>query len=809
MVFQNNLLMGAGGQPTGYDIDYSCRFDSDTPAYLSKTFGTPTSDKIWTFSFWAKLCKTDSGGYSIFIGAGDFNGNYNALSMAGAIPDIKWEDYQSSAWKTQLRSDAKYRDPSAWYHIVYSYDSTPSTPSASSIKIFVNGSQVTSFSSTNYPSQNQASIINTAVANWIGGIPTNGSGLYFDGYLAEVVFVDGTALDADSFGETNSDTGQWIPKKISGLTFGDNGFHLDFADSSALGNDVSGNNNDFTSSGLAAADQMTDSPTDNYCTLNPLTGNASITYSEGNLSPGRDGSSFQTYFGTQALPSTGKWYWEITAIGGTAPIGTGAGWDGTVGIGTRDADDNPQGESTNWVWGNAQTTAAGSKYNGSTTTLVPASSLTNNSIVMTAVDMDNSKIWWGVDNSWMGTASGDNDGDPAAGSNPAFDNLSGELFPLGNRQDDYEIYNFGQQSFAHTPPTGFEALSTANLDDPTIVDPSAYFQNTLYTGNGSTQSIDQGGNSTFEPDFVWIKNRSAADNHQLFDSARGVTKVLISNDTDAEATDADTLTAFDSDGFSLGDDDKVNTNTESYVAWQWLGANGTATNETGDITSTVCANTTSGFSVLTYTGNGSASQTIGHGLGAVPQWIFTKRRDSAGNWSVYNSTVGINKYMILDLTNAAATNTEHYTATPTTSVYTIGVGGDINANTGTFVAYCFTEIDGYSKFGSYTGNGSTNGPFVWCGFSPAWVVIKETSGAADWYMVNSASQTYNGGTQPFLRANLANAEADDAGGGDLGLIQLFSNGFKLVDDGVSDNENGATYVFMAFADTPFKTALAR
>ena len=284
--------------------------------------------------------------------------------------------------------------------------------------------------------------------------------------------------------------------------------------------------------------------------------------------------------------------------------------------------------------------------------------------------------------------------------------------------------DFGQSGFTPSQ-TGYKALSTANLDTPTIADGSAHFQPTLYTGTGSSQAVSQSGNSTFAPDLVWIKGRSGATEHVLTDAVRGVTKELSSNDDGAEETVAQGLTAFGSSGFTVGTDGSYNTSSATYVGWQWLANGAGSSNTDGDITSTVSANTTAGFSIVKYSGNGSDNQEIGHGLGLAPKMIFTKRLNASGNWTTYNDAVGINQVFYLNLINAPTSNTEQYRAVPTSSVYTVGVGGDINNSSGTYVAYCFAEVPGYSSIGSYTGNGSTDGPFIYTGFKPAFVLFKK------------------------------------------------------------------------------------
>ena len=261
-------------------------------------------------------------------------------------------------------------------------------------------------------------------------------------------------------------------------------------------------------------------------------------------------------------------------------------------------------------------------------------------------------------------------------------------------------------------------------DYTTIDNPGLFFNTVLYTGNGSTNAITGVG---FQPDWAWLKNRSSSYHHRLFDSVRGTTKNLSSNRTDAESTESG-LTSFDSDGFTLGSDGGANNNTDSYASWNWLGANGTASNSDGSISSTVSANQTAGFSIVSYTGNATAGATIGHGLGATPQWVIVKNRINAQNWFIYHIGIGATKVIYLDLTNAPQTLTQGWNDTaPTSSVVSLGTEAGTNQSGSNMIAYCFAEKQGYSKFGSYTGNGNADGTFVYTGFKPAWVMIKNTS----------------------------------------------------------------------------------
>ena len=329
---------------------------------------------------------------------------------------------------------------------------------------------------------------------------------------------------------------------------------------------------------------------------------------------------------------------------------------------------------------------------------------------------------------------------------------------------------------------------------------------TLYTGTGATLAISNAVNSiSFQPDWVWVKGRSGATDHALYDSVRGTTKDLVSNSTAAETTQATGLTAFGSAGFTVGALAKMNTNAATYVGWQWKAGTTSASNTDGSITSTVSVGATQGFSVVTYTGTG-ANATVGHGLGVAPKMIIVKQRSAVQSWPVYHTSIGSANVIYLDLTNASAASTAWQSTTPTPTVFSIGTSAATNTNAGTYVAYCFSEVAGYSKFGSYTGNGSTDGPFVFCGFRPRYLLVKASSGTnaatANWIVWDSSRDTYNKMTD-YLSPNLSQAEAT---GPD---IDFLSNGFKLRNSGTGTNESGTTYIYMAVAENPFKLSLAR
>jgi hypothetical protein len=369
--------------------------------------------------------------------------------------------------------------------------------------------------------------------------------------------------------------------------------------------------------------------------------------------------------------------------------------------------------------------------------------------------------------------------------------------------------NFGQRPFSYTPPSGFKALNTQNLPDATIKNGASYMAATTYTGNGTSQTISNGTNNTigttFQPDWIWAKARSAATNSQLVDSVRGYDKYVTSDSTSAEQTAGNRMTSFNSNGFSVGTDSQWNGNAVTIVAWQWNAGGSTVTNTSGSISAQVRANPTAGFSIVTYTGTGAAA-TIGHGLGVAPSMIIIKNRQATTSWAVYHVSVGANQQLILNSTNAISADTQGFTATPSSTVFSVGTGSSMDTNQttggGQHVAYCFSAVAGYSAFGSYTGNGSADGPFVFTGFRPRFVMYKRTNSTGNWIIYDSSRSTFN---QPAaaLYPNLTNAE-DTSHPSDF-----LSNGFKLRSTGVDSNASGGAYIYMAFAEVPFKFALGR
>ena len=331
--------------------------------------------------------------------------------------------------------------------------------------------------------------------------------------------------------------------------------------------------------------------------------------------------------------------------------------------------------------------------------------------------------------------------------------------------------------------------------------PSDYFNSKLWTGNGTARNIDVG----HDTDLIWIKRRDGTANHRLTDRVRGATNMLSSNNTNATQTHAQTVTGFITNGFSLGTDSgsyDVNTSSQTYVGWSWKANGSGSLNEVGSIDSTVSANTTAGFSIVSYTGTGSAA-TVGHGLGSAPACYIIKQRDATGGWIVYhkgNTSSPETDYLRLDKTDVTVDDAIFNDTAPTSSVFSIGTNAPVNTSSGTYIAYCFSDVQGYSKFGSYTGNGNADGTFVYTGFKPAWVLIKNTETASNnWVMIDNKRLGYNVDNNRIY-ADLTNAEDT------TDVIDIVSNGFKHRFTGGTSNGSGDNFIYMCFAENPFVTS---
>ena len=792
--------------PSGYTISNSLRFRASASAYLSRTPSSAGNRQKWTWSSWVKRGIVDTSDLRTLFGI-NVNTSADITTIIFQTDNtLRLFARNSGTQVANVASTAVYRDPSAWYHIVVAIDTTQAT-AANRVRLYVNGSEITAFSSAVYPAQNTSFILNTSGNEH--DISRENTGQYFDGYQTEINFIDGQQLTPSSFGSTNALTGVWQPAKYTG-TYGTNGFYLQFSSiattsgsNTGLGKDFSGNGNYWNTNNISVTsgttyDAMTDVPTltsatvGNYATLSPID-NYNMTLSNANLTFATTSGASYVSRSTISMTS-GKWYWEVipSTSGTSSPqIGVTSSTTPIANAGYNGATD------TYYYWG-----FNGNKYFG-TSNAAYGASFTSGDVIGVALDMDAGTLTFYKNNVSQGTAFTGLTGKAlsASVSDPGgLTNIGGSI-------------NFGQRPFTYTPPTGYVALNTYNLPTSTIVQGNKYMDATTYTGTGATQVVTNAG--SMKPDFVWLKIRSAASNHVLINSTTGVTAYLNSNTTGAEQTSSDQFTSFNSNGFTLGANTtggNTNANGSTYVGWQWQAGQGsTSSNTSGSITSTVSVNASAGFSIVTYTGTG-ANATVGHGLGIAPKMIFIKNRSSGSlNWGVYNATVGNTKVLLLNTTAAASAADPSFwnNTSPTSTTFSLSTWPEANNNGNNFIAYCWAEIAGFSKFTSYTGNGSADGPFIYLGFRPKYIMIKRTDSTANWEIIDSSRSTYNA-TANTLYANLSVAEDVGTGSGYY-PTDFLSNGFKIRGDSVSAgyNANGGTYIVAAWAENPLKNSLAR
>ena len=770
-----------------YEIDNSARLD--TNSYYTRTPSSASNRTTWTWSGWVKMPPASSQ-YTLFFAEPAVTDYAGIIITAGS--QLQLINRPTTGVNASLISTQVFRDPSAWYHLVGVWDTTNSTQ-ADRVRLYVNGERVTSFSTSTLPAQNAVSAINSTGLHVIGAtvVASSGANNFYNGYITEVNFVDGQALDPTSFGEFKS--GVWIPKSYSG-TYGTNGFYLDFATRATDPIDASGNGNNWGSVNVVSTDWMLDSPTNNFPTLNPLYGPL-ITYSEGNLRFYYGGA----YAGTAPTMYTGKnqkYYSEelIVALGGDKGIAVIA--DNEV-------------ESIGWI------------YNGNTYGSLAAGfvmpSYTTGDIIGYAVDGTTNQVQFYKNGVAAGSAWQFSTAKPISfrthtgymyGGSDCIANFGQDSSFAGNKTAQGNTDANGIGDFYYAPPAGYLALCTANLPDPAIDPaqddvPADYFNTVLYTATGNDNLAITG--VGFQPDFTWIKSRSSAYSHNVYDAVRGVSKRLQTNLTNAESSPISGVKSFDADGFTLGNDtnDTNFTSGVTYASWNWLAGNGTVSNTDGTIASTVSANQKAGFSIVAYTGNSIAGATVGHGLTQAPDVLIVKNRSGSYGWLVYNSALTYIYYMTLNTFNAASSGGNVWNTDPTNDVFYLNTFPEVNSTSNNYIAYCFHSVEGFSKFGSYIGNGSTDGPFVYTGFRPAFVLLKNAStGNTDWSLYDSARETYNTVDQ-YLIPNKSNAEASPS----AEALDLTSNGFKVRGSWVGMNSN--TIIYMAFAEMPFKYSNAR
>jgi hypothetical protein len=705
-------------------------------------------------------------------------------------------------------SNAEFQDPSAWYHVVWQSSST------SAVKLYVNNVEITdwrtsgSVTAQNFINKNQTCSIGARAP---GNTSPSGAQYHGEGYLAAAYFIDGTAKSPSDFGKTNED-GVWVPQNYTG-SYGTNGFHLTFDSSqtNGIGHDSSGNGNHFTATGFDTAAisssnedndvDYNDTPTNNYATLNPLLGrSASLNFEQANLRLQYGaGGALDGMVGFGIPGSSGKYYWEVTLKDQK---------EGAIGIvssdydlenGTLDFSD----EAGGWSW----RVTEGTRENGGTEV--------NNSHTVPNVG---DTIGFLLDTD-AGTCTIEINGVAQTANNGAeYTNIPTDktIYPYirqgGGSGDVNTDWNFGQMAFQHEP-TGYQHVATNSLPEPTIKKGNQHFGVLTYAAPASpsypiTINGSGGNNGTGEldfdqsPDLVWIKMRNGAQNHIIFDTVRGASNSLRPDDNISEVTTRSNF-AFATNGFTFSAADaETYQQNDSYVAWCWKAGGTAVTNTDGTNSNTVnvSANQDAGFSIVTYTGEASNSpNTIGHGLNAVPEFIIVKRRDATENWAVYHASLGNDRSLELHDTTAQSASTSAFwnSTTPTSSVFSVGNGGATNQAGGTYVAYCWHSVEGFSKIGTYSGNGSSDGAYIHCGFKPAMVILKRIDAASNWHIRDAERNPNNPDTDWMEIDNAAAEQTGNAGYN----IDYYANGFKW--RGTVLNVSGGNYVYIAFAENPF------
>ena len=843
-VFSENAIIGASNA-SGYDIDYSARFTpfgSSSRLLRTVTIGSQTDAQKATFSCWFKIDagadfqtdgtadvhralvgwghNTDS---KFTIGLHDQSINGSKVCLA-----IKSRDSGGSMYFNCL-SNRLIRDIGQWYHLLVVLDGTQGS-NANRIRAWLNGDAVTWSTYTNsqttfYISGNSNNRASVGAADGVGGV-----GAYWSGYIAEAHWIDGQALTVGDFAEIDATTNEWKAIEYTG-TYGNNGFYMNFDNSSSMGADSSGNGNNYTSTNVDASDQMLDTPTNNFPTFNSLTnypnpqGAGTETLREGNLRYQITTNAYGSKI-CNGLVNSGKWYTEILA---------NALYDNNqffAAIASFDNVDESQmfyhcttGTGDGWGYHNSSPSA---RTWNMTTEAAVTSGLTNvaeGDIFAIAMDLDSSprSVKFYINNTLAGTIA-DID---ASGT------MKNIIVGMGERGVDLDmIVNFGQDSsfaglktaqgntdgngygdFYYSPPSGYMAICSKNLQDPSIALPGENFNTVLYTATGT--AIGSGGQAItgvgFQPDFTWIKKRdTTARAHVLFDVIRGGSYALMSSSTQENEYNVERLNSWQSDGFTVGNEVTVGVNNKTYVAWNWKAGGAASNNTDGSITSSVSVNTTSGFSIVKWTGTGS-NVTVGHGLSQAPDMVINKSLNNGStsqHWAV-QSNLWVNasdtNMLYLDTRAARADDTNVFQAAPTASVFSPQGGGwaGIGVNAIDYIAYCFHSVEGFSKIGLYEGNSSTNGTFVETGFRPAWLMLKETTNTNGyWQITDNTRDTFNP-EKDYIYADDNNVNTPST------VLDFLSNGFKLRLNDSYWNSSDKYYLYLAFAESPFKTARAR
>lgn len=841
-------FQSGGGDFYDHPVTTSLIFNRDSTQYLSRTPSSAGNRQKFTFSCWAK--RTQLGQVHGFFSA--YTNTSNMFQLAfGDQDQLVWYDIKSGV-DYGKRYNRLTRDTNGWYHIVFTVDTTLAT-TADRVKMYCNNQLLADTGvAANWGDvpQNYEFMVNSAISHNVG---RRESGNYrMEGYLAETHFIDGQALDPTSFGEYKA--GVWKPIAYSG-SYGTNGFYLKY-DGNA--NDSSGNGNNFTENGgIGSWQYVNDGPTQNFCKFSQIDrfdASGSFDFAFGDLQTkgwGNGGPDFRASMGMK----TGKWYWEFRSNYNYVD-----GMNTTVGITTSGWRSIATTGRSYGVYGYLGTKDSPMSWPGSAHF---GASFANGDIYMVAFDADNGKIWFGKNGSWYNSGSVDASANPATGTNPAYSGIDTDLYTFQPFIAFYDAYssrpdlywNFGQNPtfngattagtnsddssiglFKYSVPSGFNCLCASNLPVADGVNPAEgnspqdHFNAVAYTGNGNTttgQSITGVG---FQPDFVWIKNRTRNQAHVLHDVVRGTDAEgyipLTSGTNTSEATFNSTwhnnygeMSAIGSDGFTVVSGSTVsayNGNNDNYASWNWKAGGSGVSNTAGTITSTVSANQDAGFSIVKYTGNNSSgSATVGHGLSQAPELIIAKLRDNNSStwtsWPVGTKFIGWgdSSLLYLDTTNSTFDGyqtTPWNNTAPTSSVFSVAssAGAGMNYLNANYIAYCFHRVAGYCDMGIYEGNSSTDGTFVYTGFKPKFVMWKAINSAQNWFIHDTARAPYNVSQASLLPNRNDLAELTNVNW----RVDFLSNGFKYRYSDVQSNNSSYDYFWIAFAENPLAYANA-
>ena len=804
IIGEHNIKQGATGAGAGGHIIEGSGSFNGTNGKLTRTIGSAGNRR----TFILEVIFKRGGSSSSFLTA--YSSGTDTFYTYLSSDQVYIQNYVGST-QMELKSDAKLRDFSAWYHLIYAIDTTQSTDT-NRVKAWLNGVELTWASSPRtYPAQDLELKWNTgSQEHQIGHSSTT----YSDDYFARAAAYDGLTMTdpvTDGFGEYD-DNGVWVVKNVSGKSFGTTGFLIEGGAAFTNGTDSSGNSQNFTKGGTITNvnDTLTDKASDNfgnYATLNPHFANSGqqFTLTLGNTSVDFGNATNHIICATMGFDiedSTG-FKWETTWDAG--PSG---GYIGLMKIGEANFQDSTP------VGGDGVITLLGStggiRVGGSTTTYTSVSA--------------GQVVTWRCKS---GNVFYDVNGTAANSGSAVLTGKTGFWVPFFTRNSSgtatgYTV-NFGAKSFAYSNTE--KGISTANLPAPTVVNPENFYNNVFYNGTGSTQSISGVG---FQPDFVWIKRRNVTGtNHMLFDSVRGATKFIGSDRTTVETTVADTLTSFDSDGFTLGADASgygvnVSTSSSTYLAWNWkAGDSNTSVSESGSGSGAInaCthrANTTSGLSIIKYTGlndeiSNSQHTLVTHGLGSAPVFMMGKSLDSAQDWFCMpgeNDDTGsgrwsLDNHMHLNTTDDSNGSLHVQPAFPTSTHIKLGNDDLVNKANDEFIMYAWIKVAGLVGYGTYVGNGEATGPVIIIddgatGFKPAWLMIKRITAAESWFIFNNKSDVDNPAEQ-YTMADANNTENDGSGGND---VDFLANGFRLRSSNTGTNGSGS-YLYLAMADDPF------